>query len=255
MITLLGTSKTMRSAEKNQVSKLFTKPVFNEKISFLSDFMKGLSLEEISEVMKTSDKLSKETFELIDKFSNGKNEKLSTPAIYAFTGEVFRAMEISGYNEEDLLFAQKSFFIVSGMYGLLRPLDLIEPYRLEMGYAPGIKGYRKLSDFWKNDITDYLNSVIESNKEKFIIDLASKEFTDSIDRKKLKLKLTDVVFKDRKDNKLRTVAIYAKQARGSMAGFIIKNRIEEKEELKKFKGLGYSYSKELSGEYKLTFTR
>ncbi|MCB9495078.1 MAG: YaaA family protein [Desulfobacteraceae bacterium] len=255
MITLLGTSKTMKTAEKNQVSEKFTKPVFNEKISFLSEFMKSFSIEQISEVMKTSGKLSKETFELFQKFSNGKNEKLLIPAIYAFTGDVFKAMDISGCNEQDLLFAQKSFFILSGMYGLLRPLDMIEPYRLEMGYNLGIKGYNKVSDFWKNDITDYLNSVIDLNKEKFIIDLASKEFTDSIDRKKLKLKLTDVVFKDRKDNKLKTVAIYAKQARGSMAGFIIKNRIEEKEELKKFKGLGYSYSKELSGEYKFTFTR
>jgi hypothetical protein len=255
MITLLGTSKTMRQQKYPDLKKYFTKPVFEEKTKIISDFIKKLDAEDISKIMKTSEKLSNETYYMFKNFSCGENKNNLTPAVLSFIGDVFKAMDIEKYKTEDFLFAQKNFFILSGMYGLLRPLDLIEPYRLEMGYVLNMEIFKKISEFWKKELTDYLNSVIDSNNSKFIIDLASKEFTDSIDKKKLKLKLTDIVFKDKKDDKLKVIAIYAKRARGTMADFIIKNKIREKEELKKFNGLGYSYNKELSGEYEFTFTR
>jgi len=169
--------------QSNKSNFEFSEPVFKEKIKFLALFIKNLSVKDISEIMKTSEKLSKTTFLSFKKFSSGKSTNNLNPAFFAFTGDVFKAMDISYYNEDQLLFAQNNFFILSGMYGLLKPLDLIEPYRLEMGYSLGIEGFKKISDFWKNDITDYLNSVIDLNNEKHIIDLASKEFTDSIDKK------------------------------------------------------------------------
>ncbi|MDY0132189.1 MAG: YaaA family protein [Desulforegulaceae bacterium] len=255
MLTLIGTSKTMRNSKNKELEKELTKPLFNEETKFLFEFMNSLSLGEISKIMKTSEKLSKNTVSMFNNFSNGKNKKNLTPAIYAFSGDVFKSIDIENYKKEDFLFAQKNLFILSGMYGILKPLDQIEPYRLEMGYVPGIKGFKKISDFWKNKITNYLNSIIDLENHNYIIDLASKEFTDSIDKKKLKLKLTNIEFKDEKDNKFRIIATYAKKARGAMADFIIKNRIEEKDDLKDFQGLGYTFNKKFSNNNNLVFTR
>lgn len=183
MITLLGTSKTMRKGKNPDLKKYFTIPEFKEKTKILSGFIKKLDAEDISKIMKTSEKLSNETYYMFKNFSCGENEKNLSPAFLSFIGDVFKAMDIEKYKTEDFLFVQKNFFILSGLYGLLRPLDLIEPYRLEMGYVLNTETFKKISEFWKKELTDYLNSVIDSNNSKFIIDLASKEFTDSIDKK------------------------------------------------------------------------
>ena len=253
MLILFATSKTMNFDEIEKKSVLEKDILFKEETGKLIKHLKTLDVEDIIKIMKVSDSLAMETKEKINDL--GKINVTPKPSVFTFTGEVFKNLEPFGFSNENLEFCEKHLRILSGLYGVVSPMTLIEPYRLEMGYKLGFGGFNKVSDFWKESITKYLNDYMHENKMDFIINLASKEYTDSIDKKNIKSQIIDISFKEKSGDKLKTIAVYAKKARGKMAKFIIANKIVEKSTLKEFCEDGYLYNEELSKEKELVFVR
>ena len=253
MLILFSTSKTM-NFEKNQLSEFdFKKHDFKNKVMLLVNYFKKMETGELEKVMKISPFLAEETKEKFLNFSEKENPL--KPALSAFTGEVFKGLNAGSMDKKDIETAEAGLRILSGLYGILTPLTMVVPYRLEMGYKIDINGFRKVSAFWKEDVTNSLNKDLLKRKEKTIINLASKEYTDAVDRKNIKGEIIDVVFKDNKNGKLKTIPIYSKKARGKMAEYIIKKNINDKNELKKFSKDSYKYDSSLSKPDSFVFIR
>lgn len=179
----------------------------------------------------------------------------SRPCIFAFTGDVYQGMELSAWKAPDFTLAQKQIRILSGLYGVLRPLDLMQPYRLEMGTKLSTTRGKNLYDFWGNKITDLLNADLKSSGSNFIINLASNEYFSSVKTKSLDGELITPVFKDEKNGKYKIISFFAKKARGMMADYIIRNKITDVAGLKKFNTAGYKFSKSESTDIELVFLR
>jgi cytoplasmic iron level regulating protein YaaA (DUF328/UPF0246 family) len=181
--------------------------------------------------------------------------KNAKQAIFAFKGDVYSGLVLDAYNDEDYAYAQDHLRILSGLYGCLRPLDLIQPYRLEM--KTKLKNDRgdNLYQFWDERITQSLNKELKKQEEPVLINLASNEYFKSVKPKLLEGRLLNINFKETKEGKTRVVAIFAKRARGMMTDYIIRNRIEKPEGLKKFKQGGYKFNKDLSDDKQWTFER
>jgi cytoplasmic iron level regulating protein YaaA (DUF328/UPF0246 family) len=169
-----------------------------------------------------------------------------------FKGDVYKGISVTDFDKDDFLFAQKSLRILSGLYGILKPLDLIQPYRLEMGTQLQIGKHKNLYDFWGDEITNLINN--EKNND-YLINLASVEYFKSINTSNLKSKLINVSFKEKRDGKYKIIAIYSKRARGLMSRYIIKNKITNPKNLKKFNLEDYRFNKVLSSDSDLVFTR
>ena len=174
-------------------------------------------------------------------------------ALLAFNGEVFRGLNAKEMSEEDLQFAQGHLRILSGLYGLLRPLDLIQPYRLEMGTRLKYYSYKNLYDFWGDKITKRINTDLGDSK--CVVNLASTEYFKSVKEPKLNKKVITPIFKDFSKGEYRVLMTYAKNARGVMANYIIKNRITEPDLMKSFDANGYAYDPSQSDENNWVFTR
>ncbi len=159
---------------------------------------------------------------------------------------MYKDIDVENYNEKDLNFAQKQIRIISGLYGVLKPLDLMQAYRLEMHLK---------TDYWKDKVTQFIKEDLKESKTKNIINLASNEYFSAVNPKNLEADIYKIDFKEKKEDQFKVVAIYAKRARGTMSNFIIKNRISKPEELKDFKENGYKYNKSLSSERDFVFTR
>ncbi len=181
--------------------------------------------------------------------------KNARPAIFAFKGGVYVGLEAQQYKAADLDFAQKHLRILSGLYGVLRPLDLIQPYRLEMGV--GLKNTRgeTLYDFWGKQPSEAINQALQAQKDELLINLASNEYFKALKKKSLKAQIITPVFKDYKNGKYKVISFFAKKARGLMATYIIKNRVKDIAGMTNFKADGYRYSKKESSDKKLVFLR
>ena len=180
------------------------------------------------------------------------NKKNAHPALLLFQGDVYKGISVSDFKKEDFVFAQKSLRILSGLYGILKPLDLIQPYRLEMGTQIKIGKHNDLYDFWGDEITKAIN---EDKNSDYLINLASVEYFKSINKEKLNSKLINIIFKEKRNGDYKIIGINAKKARGLMSRYIIKNKISNPKELKKFKAENYSYNKNLSSGSDWIFTR
>jgi cytoplasmic iron level regulating protein YaaA (DUF328/UPF0246 family) len=172
-------------------------------------------------------------------------------AVLAFTGDVYDGLDATSLKKADLNFAQNHLRILSGLYGLLKPLDLIQPYRLEMGRPLETRGAKNLYEFWRETVTEELNNT----KGDLLVNLASNEYFKAIDKKMLNKEIISPVFKDEKNGTYKIISFFAKKARGSMARFIIENRIKETDELLNFAENGYAYNAELSKPAAPVFTR
>ena len=181
--------------------------------------------------------------------------KNAKQAIFAFKGDVYGGLELDSFKEDDYVYAQDHLRILSGLYGCLRPLDLIQPYRLEMKTKLKNDRGENLYQFWDDRITKSINKELKKQKEPVLVNLASNEYFKSIKPKLLEGRLLNITFKETKAGKTRVVAIFAKRARGMMADYIIRNRIEKPEDLKKFKLGGYKFNKGLSDDKQWTFER
>lgn len=222
---------------------------FQKEVDYLINELKEYSVSEIKKLMNLSDNLSHLNF---DRFQNWnlKSDKVC-PSIYMFQGDVYKGLKATSFNNGQLDFAQQNLRIISGLYGLLKPLDLIYPYRLEMGTKMITNKGKNLYEFWGNKLRDFLTDEI-SNDE-IIINLASNEYSKSLNLKTISNKVITPVFKDFKNGRLKVISFFAKRARGEMANFIIINKITNCNDLKLFNYEGYKYSESSNNE--IVFTR
>ena len=217
----------------------------------LVNILKNKTQSQISKLMSLSEKLSKLNFDRFQAFKTPFSLDNAKQALLAFKGDVYNGINASSLSVKDLDFAQKNVRMLSGLYGVLRPLDLIQPYRLEMGTKLSNVQGNNLYDYWGSGISEVLNE----DEEKLIINLASNEYFKAIDKKLLKAQILDIVFKEKKNDTYKVIGIYAKRARGLMINYIIRNRLTDAEVLKDFSDEGYLYNQDLSSDSTWVYVR
>lgn len=253
MKTLISPSKTLNFDDYNT-------PGFNTDCRLLDDttelhkILTSYSINGIKDLMSVSDKIAELNYNRFKSWENPSLSSKSKQAIYAFKGDVYSGLNAETIAKDKFDFMQKNLRILSGFYGLLRPFDKILPYRLEMGTKLQNSRGKNLYEFWGNKITDLLNKDFESEKD-IVINLASEEYYKSINNKNLNNKVITPVFKEYKNGSYKTIAIYAKKARGLMSRYIIDNEIDNSDGLKTFTNEGYSYDESLSDNLNYVFTR
>lgn len=254
MITIISPAKS-QTFTKVKHSHSYTQPIFQNEITQLINKLKHYEVDELEKLMKISTKLAIEVF---DKHNNFDPTTYDTPkakaAIFTFSGDVYKGLNAMTLDKATINYAQKHLIILSGLYGLIRPLDLIQAYRLEMGTKIKVDD-KILYKYWQDKSTIALNKLFEKHSHKTLINLASNEYSQSIDRKQLKANWLDIDFKENKNGTFKTVAIHAKKARGLMSRYILENEIEKTEDIKKFDTAGYTFNAELSKENLFCFTR
>lgn len=213
------------------------------------------SLEDIQELMSISDNLAELNVSRYHSYKPTHSTSNSKPSVLAFQGDVYQGLKAETFDESKMDFAQKHFRILSGLYGLLRPLDLIQPYRLEMGTKLAFDDYNTLYAYWGDKILKTLQKDLKAQGDDIIVNLASVEYFKSVDRKQMNAQVIDVEFKDFKSEKYKIVSFYAKKARGLMSRFMIENRINAVDDLKAFDYEGYYLDDKESSEKKLAFKR
>jgi hypothetical protein len=252
MLVVISPAKKLdENCDLDVISK-FTVPPYLESSKKIIKALRGYSADNLSKLMNTSEKISELNYKRNIKWSLPFNKSNSLQALLMFKGDVYKGISVKDFNKDDFLFAKKSLRILSGLYGILKPLDLIQPYRLEMGTQLKIGKHRNLYDFWGDEITNILNN--DKNND-YLINLASVEYFKSINVDNLKSKLINVSFKEKRDGKYKIIAIYSKRARGLMSRYIIKNKIIDPKSLKKFNLEDYKFNKTLSSDSDLVFTR
>ena len=240
-------------AKKLNESKILlsntSKVIFEKEANILIKQLQSYSVVDLKKIMKISDNLSKLNY---DRFQNfDLNSEDSAPAVLLFKGDVYKGLQADNFSEDTLKYAQKKLRILSGLYGILKPLDRIYPYRLEMGTSLVNERGSDLYSFWGDRVKNSLLSEME--KEECLINLASNEYSKVLSLKSFDRKVITPVFKDFKNGKLKVISFFAKRARGEMANFILTNRIVQVSDLKNFEYDGYRYSDEINNQ--LLFTR
>lgn len=253
MIILLSPAKTLDYTTQPNVRK-FSEAVFQNEKNELSEVLAKYSAKELEELMNISPSLAELNHERFQAIKNFPSEVPEKQAIFVFTGEAYRGLNAYDLNEFDLDFAQDHLLILSGFYGLLRPLDYIQPYRLEMGTKLKVGEHKNLYEFWGDKITNQLNKDLV-NTDKTIINLASDEYFKSLNLKLLDAKIITPKFLDNKNGKYKMITVYAKNTRGAMARYIIENRIKNSEDIKTAVVNGYVYNNELSDIKNWIFTK
>ncbi|WP_395044981.1 peroxide stress protein YaaA [Flavobacterium sp.] len=234
--------------------ELYSEYNFTKQSVSIDKVLKRKKPKQLMQLMSISDKLADLNWQRNQErdVANLSIEN-SRPAIFAFNGDVYLGLDAYSLSEEKIKVVQEKLRILSGLYGLLKPLDLIQPYRLEMGTKLSIGKNKNLYEFWKSTVTKELNSQLK--KDELFINLASNEYFEAVDIKKLKAKIITPEFKDYKDGKLKMISFFAKKARGMMVRYIIDTNAETIDELKGFNYEGYAFDANLSKENKLVFTR
>lgn len=256
MISIISPAKSM-TVNKEDVFTKAPESLEQSEALFGADSSKILqkaqqyNVQEIQKLMSVSEKIAHLNHQRFKNF----NSLESKQALLAFDGDVYTSMERNNYTKEDFAFAQSHLRIMSGLYGMLRPLDMIKPYRLEMstklqGIAP--KGMDK---YWQQEVTKTFNSLLDEQKNPVLINLASNEYSAAINFNDLKHDFVNIHFRENRDGALKNIAINAKRARGMVADYIIKNQIDTVDSLLGFDQGGYSYDKSLSDEQNVFFTR
>ncbi len=228
-----------------------TEPYFKKNADELVNVVRDLSLKELENLMDISTNLAELNRKRFVEFGNQQKKA----AVFAFAGDTYKGLSVENLEKNDLEFAQKHLRIISGLYGLLRPLDEIEPYRLEMGSKLKGKHGSSLYEYWGNKISKNLNHHAKTIGSEILVNCASNEYFNAIDTNNLSLKVITPVFMESKNGKEKIVSFYAKNARGAMARFIIQNRLQSEEDLKKFDLDDYVFNAEKSSEGKLVFIR
>ncbi len=239
MKIVISPAKTLDYDSKLPTARA-TQPKFLEEAELINNKLERKSKKAIGKLMDISDKLAELNYQRYKEFNTPFTKKNARPAVYAFAGDVYTGLDAYTIPSEKIDLLQDSLRVLSGMYGLLRPLDLIQPYRLEMGTKLPINRKKDLYAFWKKPITEALNDELEDDE--LFLNLASVEYFNAIDEKKLKVPVISPVFKDFKNGELKIIAFYAKKARGSMARFAIDKNVKSLDGLKAFDYDGYGYS-------------
>ena len=254
MLTVLSPAKTL-DYETAPITQSATLPRFMDQSALLVEDARGLNPDDIRALMGVSEQIARLNHE---RFMNWQSESTSDnakQAVLAFKGDVYTGLQAETLSEDDLDFAQTRLRILSGLYGLLRPLDLMQPYRLEMGLKFTNQRGKNLYEFWGEQLTDTLNADLVSAKTEVLINLASNEYFKAVKPKLLNADIITPQFKDLKNGQYKMISFFAKKARGLMARYIIDNRITEPEALKSFSEAGYYYSDEQSEGNQWVFLR
>jgi hypothetical protein len=227
--------------------------VFLSEAERLNKVLKKKSARSLSKLMSISEALGQLNYERNQEFTLPFNSENSRPAMYAFNGDVYRGLDAYTIDEEKLHYAQDTIRILSGLYGVLKPLDLIQPYRLEMGTKMAVGSNKNLYEFWKKRLTKQLNDELE--EDELFINLASNEYFKAVDTKVLKVPVYTIVFKELKNGEYKMISFFAKYARGLMARHIVDSKAKTIEDIKAFNKENYRFTESLSSEYELVFTR
>jgi hypothetical protein len=231
----------------------FTEAQFLDKANTIQKTLKKKKPKDLMELMDISEKLADLNWQRNQDWTLPFTPENARPAVYAFNGDVYTGLDAYTIPTDKLDVLQDQLRILSGLYGILRPLDLMQEYRLEMGTSIAIGTKKNLYEFWKKTITDALNK--ELTKDELFINLASNEYFSAVDTKALKVPVITPEFKDYKDGKLKMISFFAKKARGLMVRYIIDTNAETLEDLKGFNYEGYAFDANLSKGNKLVFTR
>jgi len=254
MLILISPAKTL-DFETPATTRTATQPAFLEQSEALVNELQALTPRKISKLMGISEKLGNLNYERYVDWQLPFTKDNAKQAVLAFKGDVYTGLEADTFSAAEYRFAQKHLRILSGLYGVLRPLDLIQPYRLEMGTRFANPRGKNLYEFWGHNITDNLNSQLKSLKSETVLNLASNEYFKSVQQKDLSADVVSPAFKDLKNGKYKIISFYAKKARGQMAAWVIRRGITDAKQLKKYKVDGYSYCADMSTPDTPTFIR
>jgi cytoplasmic iron level regulating protein YaaA (DUF328/UPF0246 family) len=254
MLTVLSPAKKL-TKECTAIGSAHTKPVFLNQSKTLVNVLKSYDPPGLASLMGISEKLSELNWERYQSWTSNFSTDLSREAMYLFKGDTYEGLNAETLNESDISFAQDNIRILSGLYGVLRPLDLMLPYRLEMGTKLQNSAGKNLYEFWGDQLSNELVKELNNHKEKTIINCASNEYFKSIDNSGLNAEVVTPVFKEMKNGKSRIISFYAKKARGMMARFIVDNRIDKRDQILDFNLAGYKYDSASSEKNKPIFSR
>ena len=215
-------------------------PKFLEKTLAINSILKQKSPSDLMKLQSISEKLSDLNWKRNLEFSRNHNDDNSRPAIFAFNGDVYEGLDVKTLDVKKIDFLQNNLRIISGLYGVLKPLDLIQPYRLEMGTKISINGFSNLYEYWSNDITKFLSDELLSSE--FLLNLASNEYFSAIDKSKINSEIISPIFKDFKNGKLKIISFYAKKARGMMVRYVADHLIDSYDNLLSFNYGGYIFN-------------
>lgn len=250
MISYISPAKSMNFEDNSPISKA-SKHIFQEETRQILEVCQNFTIQEIMHLMGVSEKIALLNFDRFQNFT----QMLEKQAIFSYDGDVYNNIEAQKFNEQELNIAQKHVRIISGFYGLLKPLDMIKPYRLEMVTDIKAIAPRGLANFWSAKVTKSLNEELKTHTNKVLINLASNEYSAAIDYKSIEAKFINIHFRERRNNQIKTVALNAKRARGMMINFIIKNYIDNPESLKNFDYAGYQFIDSISDQNNYYFIK
>ncbi len=254
MLLLISPAKNLD--ETSELPKVrATQPGFLSHAEELIDQLKTLAPHDVSALMKLSDKLGTLNYERFQTWSVPFNQENARPAALTFNGDVYQGLDAASFSKTDFTYAQKHLRILSGLYGLLKPLDLIQPYRLEMGTKFENARGKNLYDFWGDVINLSVTQELKKLKSDTVINLASNEYFKAVRAKKLDANIIEPAFKDYKNGEYKMISFYAKKARGLMSAYAIKNQLTTPEQLKAFDSEGYAFNEAMTEGNKWVFTR
>ena len=254
MLFVLSPAKSLKF-DYNINCNLATIPEFIDDCQILIGQLKKLKTDDLAKLMKLSDKLAELNFQRYQNFNFPFNPANSKQALLVFDGDVYKSIDIRNYNYQDFTFAQRHLRILSGLYGILKPMDLIQAYRLEMGTNFKNSRGKNLYDFWQDKITESINNQLKHHREQVLINLASDEYFKVVKADKIKGQVINIIFKEKKGDKYKVIGLLAKRARGLMANYIVKNRINSSYNVKAFNGGGYEFRSEFSDQNNWHFYR
>ena len=254
MLTVISPAKTL-DYDTPPVTQRHTLPQYLDDSQVLVEQLRELSPPQISELMHLSDKLAGLNAARFGSWSPDFTPANAKQALLAFKGDVYTGLDAESLSEDDFSYAQDHLRMLSGLYGLLRPLDLMQPYRLEMGTKLANARGKDLYAFWGTRISEWLNQALADQGDDLLLNLASNEYFSAVKRGALKARVIDTEFRDFKNGQYKIISFYAKKARGLMSRFVIQERVGDPEVLKQFDVQGYYYSAEQSSVDKLVFLR
>lgn len=254
MLTVLSPAKTL-DYDSSLATKKSSLPRMQAEVKELVGVMASKQPSDLRQMMSISDDLAVLNYERFQTFEPDYDRSNSRPAVLAFKGDVYQGLDVDSFTERDFTHAQKHLRILSGLYGVLRPLDLMQPYRLEMGSRLKTEHGKDLYEYWGTRITDSLNADLQNYRTKVLVNLASKEYFSAVQPDHLDGRVISPTFKDFNRGDYRIISFFAKRARGVMAAWMIQNRVQSAKTLRDFDGMGYRYSPEHSTTDGPTFIR
>ena len=253
MLLIISPAKNL--SLKPHIYKYTSSIAFSKESEKLASILKKMKAKQLSDLMQISPKLGELNFERYQKWSYPFSGKESGSAIFMFQGDVYKGLQAEIFNEDEMEFAQQHLRILSGLYGVLKPLDVIAPYRLEASTVLENEKGKDLYSFWGAKISKNIAHDLKEQNDRILINLASAEYFKLIKPKELKAEIITPVFKEYKDGEFKQIAIFAKKARGMMCRFIIRNKLTSPEELKGFDYENYGFNEVLSSKKEIVFTR